>query len=175
MHAMEKTVSAVIGTVEAAPFRVLPEKLPSGLVRRHDLTPTAFQNIEVRDPIFTIAGTALIYTSGGTVGPALVVVAVFAGVCAFWDAAGGFDTALALYPRALQMLSKKDGGIIDVAEELPHGRALQSWRARVCGSTPRAGSYPKNPETPVRPSVSCPPPIIVTPAALTKISPNVLA
>lgn len=56
---MEKIVSPVIGTVEAAPLNVFPLKLPSGLVVMHDLTPTAFQNIDVREPTFTEAGTAV--------------------------------------------------------------------------------------------------------------------
>lgn len=65
---MVNTVAPVIGTVAAPPESVFSEKLPSGLFMVHDVTPFVFQKIEVRAPSGTVAGTAQISTSGGTVG-----------------------------------------------------------------------------------------------------------
>ena len=85
---------------------------------RHDFTPTAFQNIDVREPSLTEAGTAVIYTFAGTAGAAgAVLVPVFAGVFAVDAGAAAFGAAVpcpvpaaggvavVLYPRAVQILS----------------------------------------------------------------------
>src|SRR3569832_320797 len=85
-HEIVKVVAVVIGTVEAPPESDVCEKLPSGDVSVHSLTPCVFQKIDVREPRFTFAGTAQMSTFGSTV---LVVVATgfvvvatgFAGVC----------------------------------------------------------------------------------------------
>ena len=84
----------------------------------HDFTPTAFQNIEVLEPILTVAGTAVIYTFGGTViraGLVLAAVEVLVEVFEVADGAevpasvpafcAGVAAAPALYPRAVQILS----------------------------------------------------------------------
>lgn len=86
-----------------------------------------------------------------SIGPCLLLVVVvalgateeeFADVPAPAPAldAGGAEPAL--YPRAVQMLSKNDGGMTGVADELVHGRALHILCARACGVTPGTASYP---------------------------------
>jgi len=73
-HEIVKVVAAVIGTVEAPPESESCEKLPSGEVSVHEVTPCVFQKIDVRAPSETDGGTAQISAFGSTVG---VVVAFF--------------------------------------------------------------------------------------------------
>ena len=54
----------------------------------------------------------------------------------------GGKTTTSLYPRAVQMLSKNEGGTTAAAEEVPHERALHICFARFCGETPDTALYP---------------------------------
>ena len=59
-----KVVAPLSGTVAAPPERVVWLKLPSGEVTVQVSTPCVFQNMETREPIGTLAGTAHISTFG---------------------------------------------------------------------------------------------------------------
>lgn len=61
---MKKVLAPEIGTVEAPPERVRPEKL--GPVAAHEVTPFEFQKIYARVPRRTDAGSDHISTSGCT-------------------------------------------------------------------------------------------------------------
>lgn len=112
MHEIVNTVGPARGTVDALPESVLWLKLPSGLVTMHDVTPLEFQNIEVRVPTETEAGTAHTATAGGTAGAAEDGAAVCGLAAGFAAATGTAGAALAGTPArkpfVVQRLSKSD-------------------------------------------------------------------
>ena len=77
MQDIVKVVAPVSATVEAPPESEFCEKLPSGEDTAQFVTPCEFQNIEVRDPSGTVAGTAQMLTFGVTVGMVLVAGTAF--------------------------------------------------------------------------------------------------
>ena len=137
MQEMVNVVAPVSATVEAPPEREFCEKLPSGEDSKQFVTPCEFQNIEVREPSGTDAGTAHISTFGGTAG---VVLAAPAG---FDDERGALCTIVTVgttgcgvptwYPRSAHRLSKNVGGSTYERKLLAHGRLRQRFAMTLVG------------------------------------------
>ena len=76
MQDIVNVVAPVSATVEAPPLSEFCEKLPSGDVSVQFVTPCELQNTEVRETSGTDAGTAQMFTFGGTTGVVVVATVV---------------------------------------------------------------------------------------------------
>lgn len=112
---MKKNVGPVSGDEAELPETVSALKFPSELDKEQDVTPFAFQKIDVREPTATDAGTAQISAFGGTEEALLVAEVFTAFVCAADEVAaevaapGDTPTCSSLVE---QRLSKIEVGIL---------------------------------------------------------------